>query len=220
MQKTAAAVIIATANGGKTWSLLTVPRGIGFLDGLSCPNSTDCWAVGGDVIISTAGPTIESFSPTSGKPGTVVTLNGINLSGATAVSFSGTAAKMTSDTATRLVTAVPKGAKTGVITITTPLGRVTSPTTFTVTAPLVITTSSLPSGTVGHSYDASVAATGGVGPYTWRRLSGVKPPGLTFSTAGVWSGTATTAGTYSFTVQVTDSKGTKTTKGLKIIIAS
>jgi photosystem II stability/assembly factor-like uncharacterized protein len=134
---TGGAAVVATTNGGITWRSQVLPSGLGGLSGVSCPTRTDCWGVGstgggGAVILSTT-PTIESFSPTTGRPGTTVTVNGINLSGATAVSFDGTRAKVTRDSATKLVTAVPHGAKTGKIAVTTPLGQATSSTVFSVT---------------------------------------------------------------------------------------
>jgi len=71
-------------------------------------------------------------------------------------------------------------------------------------APLTISTTSLPSGTVGTTYSTTLAATGGTTPYTWTIPSG-SVPGLTLSSAGVLSGAPTTAGTTTITVQVTDS---------------
>jgi hypothetical protein len=52
----------------------------------------------------------------------------------------------------------------------------------------------------------TLAATGGSGSYTnWTVTSGSAPAGMGLSTAGVLSGTPTTAGNYSFVVKVTDS---------------
>jgi len=42
----AAAVILATADGGATWTAQSAPAGVTFLDGLSCPDAAHCWAVG------------------------------------------------------------------------------------------------------------------------------------------------------------------------------
>jgi hypothetical protein len=71
--------------------------------------------------------------------------------------------------------------------------------------PISITTTSLPSITVGTPYSATLSATGGIPPYTWSVSSGALPAGLTLSAAGAISGTPTAEGTNSFTVQVTDS---------------
>jgi hypothetical protein len=72
-------------------------------------------------------------------------------------------------------------------------------------APLVITTTSLPSGTEGTSYSTALGASGGTPPYSWTVASGSLPPGLTLTAGGVISGTPSAAGTISFTVQVSDS---------------
>jgi len=68
--------------------------------------------------------------------------------------------------------------------------------------PISITTTSLPSITVGMSYSVTLSATGGIQPYTWSLSSGTLPAGLTLSGAGVISGIPTAEGTNSFTVQV------------------
>jgi len=70
---------------------------------------------------------------------------------------------------------------------------------------LSITSTSMPGGTVGTSYSATLTATGGTSPYTWSLASGSLPAGLTLSTAGVISGTPTASGSFSFTVKATDS---------------
>ncbi|MHC4714185.1 MAG: putative Ig domain-containing protein, partial [Planctomycetota bacterium] len=72
---------------------------------------------------------------------------------------------------------------------------------------LVITTSSLPNGTEGVAYSETLAATGGITPYTWAVISGSLPAGLSLnSSTGEISGTPTTAETANFTVEVTDSQ--------------
>jgi hypothetical protein len=78
-------------------------------------------------------PVISSFSPQSGIPGTKVIITGVNLGHATSVSFAGTTAVITRDSATSITTAVPTGAQTGTISVTTPSGTGTSSTAFTVT---------------------------------------------------------------------------------------
>lgn len=79
-----------------------------------------------------AGPTITSFTPTSGNAGTAVTITGTNFTGATNVSFNGTSAVFTVNNATQISTNVPAGATTGPITVTTPINTATSASNFTV----------------------------------------------------------------------------------------
>jgi uncharacterized repeat protein (TIGR03803 family) len=79
-------------------------------------------------------PKITSFSPPSGKVGTVVTIAGTTFTGTSKVTFGGVAAtsfQVISDGEVKAL--VPTGAKTGKITVTTPGGTATSPTNFTVT---------------------------------------------------------------------------------------
>lgn len=65
----------------------------------------------------------------------------------------------------------------------------------------------LPAAQVGLTYPAaSIIATGGTAPYTYVVSKGVIPPGLVLNGAGVFSGTPTAAGSYSFTVSATDAE--------------
>jgi hypothetical protein len=73
------------------------------------------------------------------------------------------------------------------------------------TPSLTVVSSALPGGTVGTSYSATLSASGGTPPYSWAIASGSLPSGLTLSTGGVITGTPSTTGSSSFTVQVTDS---------------
>ena len=75
---------------------------------------------------------------------------------------------------------------------------------------LVITTSSLPAGTVGVAYSQALGASGGTPPYTWSVASGSLPAGLSLAAGGTISGTPGTAGSSSFTVRVTDSASAST----------
>ena len=87
--------------------------------------------------------------------------------------------------------------------------------------PLVITSGPCcADGTVGTAYHTNFFAEGGVQPYTWSILSGQLPPGLKVDArtpAGI-SGTPTMAGTFTFTVAVTDKAGTQTTEPGSITI--
>jgi len=89
--------------------------------------------------------------------------------------------------------------------------------TVNVTAPpLVITTASIPPAAVGVPYSASFAAQGGVPPYTFS--GGGAPDGLTFNGANL-SGSPTSDGTFTISVTVTDSVGTKATKSFGLTVA-
>ncbi len=78
--------------------------------------------------------------------------------------------------------------------------------------PLTVTTTSLPVATGGRPYSTSLTAAGGISPYSWSVSSGSLPPGLTLnSSTGQISGTPHVAGTYSFTVTVSDSESPEVT---------
>ena len=72
---------------------------------------------------------------------------------------------------------------------------------------LTISTTSLPPGTQNSSYNAMLAATGGVTPYTWSIVSGSLPGGLGLNrSTGAITGTPTGGGISNFTVKVADSE--------------
>jgi Putative Ig domain/Right handed beta helix region len=81
-----------------------------------------------------------------------------------------------------------------------------------------ITTTTLPDGFATVPYSARLTATGGTAPYTWSRVSGSIPPGLTLAANGVIKGTPTTQGVYDLTVKVTDAAGHSATQPLTIVI--
>jgi subtilisin family serine protease len=87
------------------------------------------------------------------------------------------------------------------------------------TPPLAITTPSvLPDGSLGDPYSLTLTATGGEPPYTWTRVSGSLPRGLTLSLSGVISGTPTKRGNATFTLRVTDSAGTQVSRTFSLRI--
>jgi YD repeat-containing protein len=102
-------------------------------------------SVGNLLSISRQSSTLVSileFTPKSGLAGTVVTITGTgfdpNPAGNT-VTFNGAAAVVTSSSATQIVTSVPVGATTGLITVTTAAGSDSSDVNFVVgaTGPIV-----------------------------------------------------------------------------------
>jgi hypothetical protein len=80
--------------------------------------------------------------------------------------------------------------------------------TLNVTAgTVVISTATVPNGMIGLAYTASIAASGGLSPYSFSISAGALPAGISLnSTTGVFSGTPTATGAFSFTVQATDSE--------------
>ncbi|MFL6172274.1 MAG: putative Ig domain-containing protein [Marmoricola sp.] len=91
---------------------------------------------------------------------------------------------------------------------------------FTITvAPMSVITTSLPNGKVKTSYPlTTLKVAGGKGTLTWTVASGVLPPGLKLSTGGLISGTPSSAGTYTFTVRITDSSVPKNTASRTLVI--
>jgi hypothetical protein len=92
--------------------------------------------------------------------------------------------------------------------------------TINVPPPINITTTSLPAGSIGQIYNATVAATGGTGARTWNISAGTLPLGLTLdATTGAISGTPILpAGSSNFTVRVQDAAAQSDTQDLSITI--
>lgn len=89
--------------------------------------------------------------------------------------------------------------------------------------PLVITTATLTDAVENAPYARPITASGGTGSnYMWQVISGNFPPGLSLAGAGTPSanitGTPTAAGSYAFTVEVTDSDSTTATRVLSIVV--
>ena len=93
--------------------------------------------------------------------------------------------------------------------------------TFTV-ANVTITTSSLPSGTVGQPYSVQLTSVNGVGPFSWS-VPGL-PSGLSCSTGGLISGTPSVTFDQNMTVSITDNGAsgytTQVDLGLEIVAAA
>ena len=95
-------------------------------------------ALAGSALAVGVKPSITSFTPTSGKGGTKVTITGKNLTGTEAVQIGGITAAFKVRTATKITATVPKKGKTGKITLTTlippgPAYHATSAKSFTLT---------------------------------------------------------------------------------------
>jgi Putative Ig domain len=80
-------------------------------------------------------------------------------------------------------------------------------------------TSAPPVAAIGQLYNYAIGVTPGVAPYTFTVISGAPPPGISLNAAsGVLSGTPSTAGTFAFTVRVTDDCGETDTRAFSLIV--
>lgn len=78
--------------------------------------------------------------------------------------------------------------------------------------PLVVTTERLPTAQVGIPYSTRLVASGGLGPYTWRLLSGPLPRGLRLLADGTVVGTPRRSGQLRLSFRVTDGGGHTATR--------
>ncbi len=101
-------------------------------------------------------------------------------------------------------------------------GAASSPSnSVTPLSPLTITSSVLPGGERGVSYDVIPGASGATGSYTWSVTDGPLPPGLTISSAtGEISGVPSADGTFPFTLLVTDADNQEVTQTESVTIAA
>lgn len=77
----------------------------------------------------------------------------------------------------------------------------------------------LPNPQVGVPYNQTLTGNGGTGPYSFQRVTPLFPAGLTLSPDGVFSGTPTQAGSFSFDVVITDSLGSMGTQTYTLFVA-
>ena len=96
----------------------------------------------------------------------------------------------------------------GTATITATSESASATATVTVQDPPQITTTSLPGVLVNSSYNQTLTQFGGDSPSTWSVITGSLPRGLSLSPSnGRITGTATTVGSSTFTLQVRDTAG-------------
>ncbi len=80
--------------------------------------------------------------------------------------------------------------------------------TLVIAAPTItLSPGALPDGQYGIAYNQALTASGGSTPYGFAVTSGTLPPGISLSSAGVFSGTPTVVGSSTFTVTATDQLG-------------
>jgi hypothetical protein len=123
-------------------------------------------------------------------------------------------------------TGVISGTPTATGTFTFTIKATDSPASQSTTASLSITiqpvltipAATLPAATTGAFYAQTLVANGPPSP-TWLFLSGVLPPGFSISSSGTISGTTTTAGSFTFTVQAATTNPSQTaTQSFNIVV--
>ena len=171
---------------------------------LACPTGTGQVGVPySSALVATGGVAPYTFSITSGSLPSGLTLN----------------------PSTGAITGTPTAAGTFNFTAKVVDSTGTSAGTTTANCSIVISPPNLTlvcpsnSGTVGLAYSSAAVATGGTPPYTFSIASGSLPPGLTLNTAtGAITGTPSSEGTFSFSIEVTDHNGYSVTVSCTIVI--
>jgi hypothetical protein len=127
-------------------------------------------------------------------------------------------AGLTLNTSTGAVTGTPTAAGTFTVKVTDALGNSSTSCMITINTSLSLKCAAINAGVVGVAFNSGpLTVTGGTAPYTYS-IVGTLPAGLTLNTStGAVTGTPTAAG--SFSVQVTDAKGAKSTTCCSITIA-
>ncbi|HAM45800.1 MAG TPA: hypothetical protein DCM67_12365 [Propionibacteriaceae bacterium] len=231
-----------TATGGTspfTWAATGLPSGLsmntttGVISGtpsaVATPNVTvtvtdDTGKTDSETFALTIGPAV-SISTTSLTSAVVDTAYSVTLAGAggtTPYTWSATnlptGLSVASSTGVISGTPTTAGTKTVTITVTDNKGKTASKNlSLTVGPGLSIATATLPVGSVGTAYSATLNGAGGHSPYSWTATN--LPTGLSISSAGVISGTPTAAEMPNVTVTVTDSDGKTASKVMTMDIS-
>lgn len=100
-------------------------------------------------------PFISSFTPTNAVTGSIITIKGLNFTGATTVSFGGTAAASFTVVADTIITAVVGNGAFGAVSVTTPAGTITKAGFNYMLCPGGVNTTLL-SNSIGNTYQWQV----------------------------------------------------------------
>ena len=160
------------------------------------------------------GPQVTGFTPTSGGPGTVVTVSGVALASVTSVMVGGVAVPFTVVSATQITLTIGPSTPTGAIVVTSPFGTAVATGVFTVPAPSI---SSFTPGTgaaqriviiTGNSFNGTTAvrfngtAAPGFSVVSPTQIHVLVPSGATTGLLSVATPSGTATSTSSFTVAV------------------
>jgi len=138
----------------------------------------------------------------SGGTGTGYTFSSSDLPAGLMLSSGGTISgtPTVSGTFTYHVTVKDSAGNVGLIACQVMVGQSTPP-------PLIVSCPTQGTATVGTPFSSSVPVSGGTPPYTYALNTGSLPPGLTLNPDGTITGTPTSAGSFTFSIKVTDSMG-------------
>ena len=172
--------------------------------------------------------TINSTSLTSGVVGSTYSQSVVGAGGYPPYSWSidvGTLPTgLTFDTATGVISGLPTAVESRQVTFTIHdylASTVSKQLTINIYNPLVLAAATLPRGTTGSAYSSTIAATGGATPYTFAVTTGLLPNGLTInSTTGTISGTPAVAGTFIFSITITDAASRTDAKSFTINVGN
>jgi hypothetical protein len=196
-----------------------------------CAAAAGCAAGGGMSLIVTTPNTNQILDAGQSLPVSATVINDAQAFGAT---FAATAGSFGLETISRVgsvsIVGTTYNAPASVTTQTTVTVTATSQNTpsqtasFTITVypALVISTATLPNGSVGTAYSSTVATAGGSGSLAFSVGSGALPNGLSLNAStGAITGTPTAFGTFTFTVSVLDASAAKvpTTQSYTVAIA-
>lgn len=227
------ASVSGTSNTAVTWSVNGVPGGnstvgtvssSGFYGAptavpspaavtVTATSAADTTKSAGAIATITAPtPTITTSSLPNGKTGLAYSATLAATGGTTPYTWSILSGQLPTGvglgTISGTISGTPSTAGTYNITVqlTDATGQVASTTlAFVIAAALSVTSTTVPNGTVGVPYSATLTTSGGKPPVTWAVASGQLPTGLSLSSSGSITGTPSSAWSYTFVAQATDS---------------
>jgi hypothetical protein len=172
-------------------------------------------------------PTLSTINPISvnaGSPAISLTVTGVNFRAGSFVAWNGIPLTTISASSTQVTANVPSTLLVFPGSATIAVGNVGGGQSNTLifnilSSQIGITATGVPSAAVGAPYSFTLSASGGIAPYRWS-ATGSLPPGLTVNPAGIISGIPTTAGTFSFTVQVADLTNQTASTSLTITVGA
>jgi hypothetical protein len=184
----------------------------------------------------TTPPTVSIGSPTNGQPFTVSTIavsgtandpgspsTGVILVQAQVNGTGGTWQPASGTTNWSVSVSLSLGTNTVYVRSLDGAGNYSTVASVNVTclaSTITLSPTTLPGAVAGAAYSQSLTAAGGTSPYTFAVTAGSLPAGLSLSTSGSLSGAPSAAGTNTFTVTATDSKGYAGSQGYTLVVAS